>query len=234
MATRIVDHPKSAEQSSARDRLLSAADELFYEEGVHSVGIDRVIERAGVAKATLYTAFGSKEGLIGAYLAGRHEARKARVTKALAALGTPREKILGVFDVLGGVIAQTGFRGCAFLNASAESRPGGVVEEICDEYRGWLRTLFLDLGQAAGVSDVGLLAEQLVVLYDGATTGARMDRNPEAAAVARDIAAILIDAAIAPRSRLGPLGPEAIVESAAGRRRDGVKDRRWSSDAQGF
>ena len=57
--------------ASARDRLLAAADELFYEEGIHTVGIDRIIEKAGVAKATLYSVFGSKEELIRAYLAAR-------------------------------------------------------------------------------------------------------------------------------------------------------------------
>ena len=65
-----------ADRRSARERLLAAADELFYEEGVHTVGVDRVIERAGVAKATLYSAFGSKDELIRAYLAARHAARQ--------------------------------------------------------------------------------------------------------------------------------------------------------------
>jgi len=67
------------DRSAARERLLDAADELFYEEGVHTVGIDRVIERAGVAKATLYNAFGSKEELVRAYLLRRLDARKARM-----------------------------------------------------------------------------------------------------------------------------------------------------------
>ena len=60
---------------SARERLLAAADELFYEEGIHVVGIDRIIDKAGVAKATLYSTFGNKEGLILAYLQARLELR---------------------------------------------------------------------------------------------------------------------------------------------------------------
>src|SRR5437763_5180857 len=81
---------------SARERLLAAANELFYEEGVHSVGIDRVIERAGVAKATLYSAFGSKDELIRAYLAARHAATRDHMTQELAArYHTPRERLLG-------------------------------------------------------------------------------------------------------------------------------------------
>src|SRR6202044_3492872 len=68
---------------SARDRLLAAANELFYEEGVHSVGVDRLIQRAGVAKATLYTVFGSKDELVRAYLQARHDRTRQRMTEEL-------------------------------------------------------------------------------------------------------------------------------------------------------
>src|SRR5258707_4056076 len=107
----------SVPRLSARERLLAAADELFYENGINTVGIDRVIERAGVAKASLYDCFGSKEELIRAYLAARHEARKARMAEKLARYKTPCEKLLGVFDVMGELIADPGFRGCAFTLA---------------------------------------------------------------------------------------------------------------------
>src|ERR1044071_4421276 len=113
----------SPDRRSARERLLEAAEELFYEEGVNTVGIDRVIERAGVAKASLYNTFGSKEALIRSYLAARHEARRARIMETLARYDTPRAKLLGVFDALGEIIAEAGFRGCAFLRATAEARP---------------------------------------------------------------------------------------------------------------
>src|SRR4249919_4025414 len=100
----------SAARPSARERLLAAANELFYEEGVNTVGIDRVIEQAGVAKASLYSAFGSKDELIRAYLAGRLAARKERVTRALADCETPRERILVVFDAMGELFAESGYR----------------------------------------------------------------------------------------------------------------------------
>jgi AcrR family transcriptional regulator len=87
---------------SARERLLAAASELFYDEGVHTVGVDRITERAGVAKATLYTLFGSKDGLVRAYLQDRHDRTRDRMTRELAArFGTPRERLLGVFEVQG-------------------------------------------------------------------------------------------------------------------------------------
>src|SRR5689334_8097454 len=130
---------------SARDRLLAAADELFYAQGVHTVGIDRVIEHAGVAKATLYSAFGSKDGLIRAYLEGRHRRRRERILTGLERFKTPRDRLLGVFDVLAELAAAPSFRGCAFYNASAESPPDGVVQQVCDENRAWTRGLFTDL-----------------------------------------------------------------------------------------
>ena len=85
---------------SARERLLGAADELFYEFGINNVGIERVIEKAGVAKASLYDCFGSKEELARSYVQGRDERRRARVTASLACLVTPRDKVLAVFDLL--------------------------------------------------------------------------------------------------------------------------------------
>src|SRR5262245_24582364 len=113
---------------SARDRLLSAADELFYAEGVHTVGIDRIIERAGVAKASLYSFLGIKEELVRAYLENRHRLRRERLLAGLERYSSPRDRLLGVFDVLAELTATPGFRGCAFYNASAESvAAGGAV-----------------------------------------------------------------------------------------------------------
>jgi AcrR family transcriptional regulator len=186
-----------APKPSARDRLLAAADELFYAQGVHTVGIDRVIEHAGVAKATLYSAFGSKDGLIRAYLEGRHRRRRERILTELERFDTPRDRLLGVFDVLAELAASPSFRGCAFYNASAESPPDGVVQQVCDENRAWTRGLFTDLAREAGARDPEALAAQLVVLYDGTSVGARMDRSAAAATTARAVAAALLDAATA-------------------------------------
>ncbi|MFC4588782.1 TetR/AcrR family transcriptional regulator [Sphaerisporangium corydalis] len=186
---------KTAGRSTARERLLAAADELFYEEGVHTVGIDRVIERAGVAKASLYNAFGSKDELIRSYLKARHEARCERITRKLSRYDTPRDRLLGLFDVLGEQIAEPGFRGCAFVMASAEAPAGGTVRQVCDNTRAWTRSLFTELAGAAGAADPVHLARRLVMLYDGAMVAAQMDRNMTAATDARALATILVDAA---------------------------------------
>ncbi|GAA0536215.1 TetR/AcrR family transcriptional regulator [Paractinoplanes ferrugineus] len=183
---------------SARERLLTAADELFYAEGVHTVGIDRIIERAGVAKASLYSCFGSKEELVRAYLENRHQIRRQRILAGLERFESPRDRLLGVFDVLGALTATPGFRGCPFYNASAESvAEGGAVEQVSNANRAWTRGLFTELARDAGVPDPPALADQLMILYDGASVGARMDKQPGAATLSRQMAEHMLNAATA-------------------------------------
>ena len=180
----------------ARERLLAAADELFYEEGVNLVGIDRVIERAGVAKASLYDCFGSKQELIRAYLQQRHEARQVRVHERLARCATPREKILAVFDSMAEAAAQPDYRGCAFARASAEARPGSSVKAMCDESRAWNLSLFAGLAKQAGAADPDRVALQLRLLYDGASVSAHVDTSSTAAVAARAMAEMVLDHSI--------------------------------------
>src|ERR1700729_3111697 len=118
---------RGARATSARERLLASADALFYAEGVQSVGIDRVIEHAGVAKASLYNLFGSKEGLVRAYLEARHEGTTTMISNAVELHRDPRRRILAVFEAQAQVFAQPGFRGCAFVAAFAEAPLGGQV-----------------------------------------------------------------------------------------------------------
>ncbi len=187
---------KSGTLASARERLLDAATHLFYDEGVHTVGVDRVVERAGVAKASLYALFGNKEGLVRAYLVARDESIRGLMTRRLARYTTPRERLLGVFDVQGRMFGEPGFRGCAFARANAEASEGTSAEEIAEIHRAWLRSLFGDLARDVGARDPAQLAEQLMLLYDGAAISAWMDHNPGAAQAARSVAAALVDAAV--------------------------------------
>jgi AcrR family transcriptional regulator len=179
-------------KAPARERLLEAADELFYEFGINNVGIERVIERAGVAKASLYDCFGSKEELARAYIQARDERRRARITSRLAGFATPREKVLAVFDLLGEIAAQNGFRGCAFNRAGAESTPGGKVRTACESARDWMFSLFRELAVEAGVQRPDELARKLALLYDGASISAHFGGGANAVAAARDSADVLM------------------------------------------
>ena len=185
-------------RGSARERLLAAADELFYTEGVNSVGIDQVIKRAGVARASLYNTFGSKDELVRAYLRGRHTQTRERMARELhTRYRTPRERLAGVFEVQGQIFAEPDFRGCAFMCASAESDTSEAVEKATEEYRLWVHSLFLDLAYAADAADPETLARQLVLIYDGAGVSAWLDHSPSVAKAAAGIAKALVDTACA-------------------------------------
>jgi AcrR family transcriptional regulator len=182
-------------KQSARERLLAAATELFYAEGVQTVGIDRVIEHAGVAKASLYNTFGSKENLVQAYLEGRHRATVDLLRRAVERHSDTRERVLAVFDAQAEMFADPGFHGCAFITASAEAPDGGLIERAADDYRAEIWGLLTDLARDAGAAEPAVLGRQLQMLYDGGGLAAQMDRDPDVAAQARAAAALLLDAA---------------------------------------
>jgi AcrR family transcriptional regulator len=182
-------------KASPRQRLLAAADELFYNEGIRSVGIDRVIEKAGVAKGSLYYNFSGKDELVKEYLLGRHAAWTARIDTAIAARSDPKDRVLAVFDVLGELVSQPDFRGCSFMNAVAEAPEGGPELAAAANFRAWVHGMFGELVAALAVKDPSTLVGQLVVLYDGAVAAAQMDASPASAQAAKTLATMAVDAA---------------------------------------
>jgi hypothetical protein len=188
-----VDLPDRSVYQATKVKVIAQASISRYQEGrvfpvrvkPGNLGQVIIIDIAGI----------DRTGVPAILATGVTAARQERMTRKLARYDTPRERLLGVFDVLGESIAEPGFRGCAFVNASAEARPGSAIEQVCDESRAWVRSLFAELGQAAGAADPQRLARQLALLYDGASVGARMDRDPGAAATARTVAVTLVDAA---------------------------------------
>jgi AcrR family transcriptional regulator len=179
---------------SPRERLLEAAGELFYAEGVQSVGIDRVIERAGVAKASLYATFGSKEELVRAYLDERHARIVGRLRAAVDAVdpADPVARILAVFDAQAEIFRAPDYHGCAFTAAAAEASRDGRIDDAARAYRREIRELFTELATAAGAPDPPLLGSQLQLLYDGGGSAANLDRDPSIAGPVRAAAASLI------------------------------------------
>jgi AcrR family transcriptional regulator len=187
------------QRTSARERLLAATNELFYAEGVQTVGVNRVIERAGVAKASLYNLFGSKEQLVAAYLASRHDRTTRGLTEAIESVDDPRQKILAVFDAQAQQYLQPDFRGCAFIAASTEAPADGLVRQAADRLRSWVRAFFTDLADQAGALDPARLGRQLHLIYDGAGLAGHMDHHdPAIAPSAREAVEALLDAALSP------------------------------------
>jgi AcrR family transcriptional regulator len=176
-----------------RERLLAAADQLFYEEGIATVGVDRILKQADVARASLYGTYGSKDELVRAYLRGRSEGWQAYVAEVLPTRWSDaRGRILGIFELLTEWFAAPGYRGCPFINASAEITSSHVIEVVRDTHRAWVLGLFTGLARETEAADPPALAAQLVLLYDGAMVGAQLDHSPEPGRSAAAAAATLL------------------------------------------
>ncbi|WP_433785559.1 TetR/AcrR family transcriptional regulator [Actinomycetospora sp. CA-101289] len=177
-------------------RILDVASVLFYERGIHAVGVDTIAAESGVTKRTLYDRFGSKDELVAAYLRARDERWRALVVATVEAADDPVDRALAPFAALEEWVAGAG-RGCAFVNAFAElddaAHPGRAV--IHDEKR-WLRTLFAAELERAGVPDAPGLALQLLVLHEGALVAHAVAAEPAALRAAGDAARLLVDAAL--------------------------------------
>lgn len=161
--------PSSA-RPAARDRLLDAAEQLFYERGIAATGVDAVLQRAGVAPATLYAHFDGKDHLVAAYLERRHARWRAAWDAALERAGEdPTARLLSVFDALEHFRADAvGDRGCAFLAAAVEVTDAGHPAHswlLADT--DLLRERLAELAAQAGAPEPSGLATELLLLYDG-------------------------------------------------------------------
>lgn len=172
-----------------RDRIMATACRLFYDEGIQAVGIQRIIDEAGIAKASLYAHFASKDDLVAAYLAEKGKATRTCMSAHLdnPRLG-PKAKVLKLFDMMVDVAANPAFRGCAFQNAGAEvADPTHPIRIATREQRTWILDSFRALAReiAGQPAAAERLAGALMVLYDGAAATAALDRDPAAARHAR-------------------------------------------------
>ncbi|MBO0609276.1 TetR/AcrR family transcriptional regulator [Myceligenerans salitolerans] len=154
---------------SMRERLMEAANELFYAEGLRAVSVDRVIERAGTTKVTFYRHFRGKDELIVAYLEARAEGERAGVDAAISHGDGDVEATLRLMaDHTGGMACTPGFRGCPFINAAAEyPDPGSPVREVVRVHREWWTGAFERLVAPLGLADPAAVADDLMLLRDG-------------------------------------------------------------------
>jgi hypothetical protein len=124
----------------------------------------------------------------------------ATIEAAIARHDDPRERVLAVFEAQGEIAARPGYNGCAFAAATSEAHEEGV-DEVVRAHRAWMRSTLVTLAAEAGASDPDALAGQLQMLYDGATTSAKMDGDLAASGRAAAIAGQLVDVARAPAPR---------------------------------
>ncbi|MGW1053663.1 TetR/AcrR family transcriptional regulator [Streptomyces sp. NPDC002521] len=179
------------ELEATEQRILDAAEELFYGQGIQSVGMDAIRSASAVPLKRLYQIFPSKNSLVEAYLK-RRDARWLRdLAQYVDTHDSPTQRILAVFDWLFLWFNEPGFRGCGFINSFGElGATSQAVADIAKAHKNAFRRYLADLVAAADVPT--WLTDQLVLLAEGAMTTAAISGSPEPARHAKDAARILL------------------------------------------
>lgn len=191
--------------SAVRERLIDTACRLFYEEGIRAIGVDRVVKESGVAKMSLYQHFSSKDDLVAAYLARRHDRWIQWFSGARPEVspGTPGG-VAEFFERLDDWIHLHNGRGCPFINAAAElAHPAPSVREIVAVHRRYVRDVLAQRLVAEGLQPTETLVSKLSLLMDGALVGSHLG-NPDATRHAAEMASRLVQEESA---RAEPLPP---------------------------
>ena len=186
-ASRTVEH-------GARERILETAYELFSRRGVRAVGVDEVIQRAGVAKATLYRHFPSKDDLVLAFLEQREQDWTLGWVEAEATRGgsTPEEKLLAIFDAFDGWFRRDDFEACSFINIMLEMGPEHPVGRASIHRLENIRSIVRGLAGEAGIRDTDSFARSWHILMKGSIVSAA-EGDAEAAQRAKAMARLLLN-----------------------------------------
>lgn len=170
--------PPRARPSAARDRIVTTADRLFYDEGIHAVGINRIVEEAAVTRVTLYRHFPSKDDLVAAYLEHRAQYDRDQVTGIIDAHpDDPRQALSELATALTRDDFAAVRRGCPFINASAEFVVGHEAREHGTRIRAWVTARIEELLHRAGHRTPAATAQQLMMIRTGAVVSGALDHN---------------------------------------------------------
>ncbi|MDD4915490.1 MAG: TetR/AcrR family transcriptional regulator [Methylococcales bacterium] len=178
-----------------REHILQTASGLFYSQGIKATGIDTIVKASGVAKMSLYKYFPSKDDLVVAHLQRSKEVMLSFINCGIAGEDkTAEQKLLAVFDVFAEILANPEFRGCPFINASAEfaDAPAPVRQAVAN-FSEALHKLLADLALQAGIADAQQLARQLSMLITGAVVSKQIEKQPDTMRTAYIAAKILIE-----------------------------------------
>lgn len=186
--------PNATTTSAKRDQLLATAWKLFYRDGYRAVGIDMLLEKAGVAKMTLYNHFASKEELIVAVLEERSRNLLAAVDDAIAKAGrTPARQLSSVFDGLKVWFATDEFKGCAFIRALSEyPEPDHPIHQAAWKHKRAMNARIRSIVERAGARDPAALADTISLLIDGSIVAAHATSSTAPAESARGAAVNLL------------------------------------------
>jgi AcrR family transcriptional regulator len=162
--------------STARERLLATAADIFYREGIHAVGVDRLVSDAGVTRATFYRHFPSKDDLVRAYIEREDVALREMFAAAAPSAGSPAEMLELILQGIAADVSQHHTRGCPFINAAAEFPSADhPVRVAVRAHRDWFEATLLDVLTSNGDPEPAMTAHALVLLRDAALVGAYLD-----------------------------------------------------------
>ncbi|UCZ61969.1 TetR/AcrR family transcriptional regulator [Mycolicibacterium phocaicum] len=188
------DRPASrTDTAGPAQRLLDTASNLFAAQGIRAVGIDTILREAGVAKASLYSSYGSKDALVIAYLNRLDQADRNRWESKTSGTDDPVDKLLSFFDLAAAAARKRQFRGCLYANAATEF-PGDTLEPV-RAHRLWMRRLLTELLRDVEVPDAAAVAQRIQLIYDGALTASKLERSAAPITLARQMALELVTSA---------------------------------------
>ncbi|KOV85216.1 TetR/AcrR family transcriptional regulator [Nocardia sp. NRRL S-836] len=165
---------------SARERILTAADELFYGDGIANTGVDAVVARAGVALGSVYKNFGGKDGLVEAYLRRRDHLWQATWERVAADAATPLQRVLSVFDALQEWYrGQSADQGCAHVAGLLQLPAGHPAVVVAHAHKDHLVRRLTEL--AAGLPDVAEVVEDVAIVYEGVLVRMLLGAAPDEA-----------------------------------------------------
>lgn len=177
-----------------RLHVLGVATRLFYERGIRAVGMDTVVKESGVGNATIYRQFPTKDALATAYVQGRADAWFERMEQAAGEVSSPAGKLMAVFEVLAGDTAGPTYRGCPMLNTNTEFPEGGhPAHLVAVDHKQQVRDWFASLAVDAAANDPDRLADELLIILNGAYATAAVLDGATYGQRARDLARMLID-----------------------------------------
>lgn len=180
--------------NKTRDKLLEVTERLIYAGGICATGMDLIVKTSGVARKSIYRYFSTKDDLIVEALKRRDERWMRWFIDETNRAGSPAERLLFMFSVLEGWFSTPEFRGCAFINAAGEiGNPDDPIRQVSKVHKDKLLNFVRGLAEEYGTDNPEVLAQQLLILIDGAITVALVTGNKESAGTAQNIARKLLN-----------------------------------------
>ncbi|CAN5263323.1 TetR/AcrR family transcriptional regulator [soil metagenome] len=185
----VVEAPPTAQRAPAKGRILDTANELFYEDGIRNVGVDRIIAASAVTKATFYKHYRAKDNLIVEYISSRHERVRTNIEAIIQDAPDARAALREFVAEILAEIASPGFRGCPFINAAAEFPDSDhPVRQVVTAHREWYVDTLAQLLRETGHPTPGDGADELLLARDGALAGGYAGDSVAASAALQRIA----------------------------------------------